>query len=336
MEIPSEVVEAKRLVEFDILALPGVVGVGLGMREEDGELFDELAAVVYVEDATQVPEGLPQEIGGVGVCVVERSVEPFGFPDTARYSDVRGGIAILRPSMRAPGTLGAVVVDTQSSERFGLTCYHVVGDPPELPGDSFPDSVWQPNNPPLTHSPPPPKTDNLGEVARVTFPQDHPLPDSPVVVGLVDAALVQLDVAANFGQRLPSPAIADQGIGQPNLVDSVTDISDLNFSLPHPVRKRGQVTGPTHGRLVTRFLTLSWPDGGKNAYIMEQGMVEGDDIFGQPGDSGALVLDETSPTALGVLWGGNPPEAKSPRGKFCYFSEILNVQAQLGFSTVWP
>ncbi|MTE14188.1 hypothetical protein [Nocardia aurantiaca] len=42
MEIPAEIVQAKNAVEFDLLALPGVVEVGLGLREDNGETFDEL------------------------------------------------------------------------------------------------------------------------------------------------------------------------------------------------------------------------------------------------------------------------------------------------------
>lgn len=71
MDIPTEVVQARQLAEFGLLALPGVVGVGLGMHEADGEFFDELAVVIYVADAASVPVGLPEEIGGVRVCVVE-------------------------------------------------------------------------------------------------------------------------------------------------------------------------------------------------------------------------------------------------------------------------
>jgi hypothetical protein len=44
-------------VEFGLLALPGVVGVGLGAREENEEFFDELAVRILVEDANQVPDG---------------------------------------------------------------------------------------------------------------------------------------------------------------------------------------------------------------------------------------------------------------------------------------
>ena len=44
MEITAEMIAAKKLVEWPILALPGVVGVGIGMLEENGILHDEVAS----------------------------------------------------------------------------------------------------------------------------------------------------------------------------------------------------------------------------------------------------------------------------------------------------
>ncbi|MET7802393.1 hypothetical protein [Streptomyces decoyicus] len=332
MDIPPELVEAKRAAEFGLLALPGVNAVGLGMREENGELFDELSVVIYVEDMAQVPDGLPERIGDVGVCIVERSVEPCGFPDVARYPDVRGGIAIRKPHV-GTGTLGAVVVDAQSLERLGLSCFHVTGDAHE----AFPHSIWQPDNPPIAVGVSIVKDDNLGGVERVDFPQTAPLPFSPILAGMSDAALIHLDVAAAAG-RLPSPAIADQGSGQPNLVGAVTATADLNAPgwLPHRIRKRGFATGPTNGLAYHRFLTVNWEPGGPNAFLIDQVAVLGDGVFCDQGDSGSLVLEETGPTAVGLLWGRNKQSAFAPAGKTGYFTEIRTVQAQLGFSMVWP
>lgn len=40
MEVPSELIAALEPVKWTILALPGVVGVGIGLREENDMLFD--------------------------------------------------------------------------------------------------------------------------------------------------------------------------------------------------------------------------------------------------------------------------------------------------------
>jgi hypothetical protein len=86
MDIPPELVSAKNLAETSLMALPGVVGVGIGMREANGELFDELAVRVLVDDASQIPPGIPEAVGGVDVCIIEARIEPCAAPDTSRYT----------------------------------------------------------------------------------------------------------------------------------------------------------------------------------------------------------------------------------------------------------
>ncbi len=331
MDIPAELIEAKRLTEPFLLALPGITGVGLGAREENGELFDELAVRVLVADAATAPE-LPREVGGVPVCVIERQYEPLGFPDEHRYAELRGGIKITVPT-HASGTMGAIVQDISDREPLGLSCYHVVGDP-----DRFPNNVWQPHNPPLVVGSQLAKDDNVGDVVKVDFPQTSPLPFSPVVTGLTDSAVFRLD--AGFGQgRTVSRAIAGDGPGLPDMVTAVT--ATATPTIFQPVRKRGYFTGPTTGqvfggRVVGLWTTVKWSPGGRNAWLMEQ--VElwgGGGVFARPGDSGSLVLDAGRPTALGVLWGGTKGGEFAPSGKFGTMSLIGHVEDRLGVSTVW-
>jgi hypothetical protein len=327
MDIPFELVAAKRAAELALLALPGIVGVGLGMREVNGEFFDEVAVVVFVEDAAAVPLGLPAEVGGVAVCIVEREVEPCTFPDTARYDQLVGGVQVTNP-LRGLGTLGAVVEDTATGDLLGLSCYHVVGDA----GQSFPDTIWQPTNPPLVQGAKVSADDNIGEVVRTDFPRTHPLPFSPIQVGMSDAAVVTLDAARTAGRTISRAIVGPDG-SQPNLVDALTATAVANVN--DRVRKRGFRTGPTHGAVVLRYLTLQWKPGGPNCFLMEQSQVLGDAVFCEPGDSGSLVLEESGPTAVGLLWGQSAAGTFAPAGKLGYMSEIGNVEAALGVSVVW-
>jgi hypothetical protein len=335
MEIPNELIEAKAAVELGLLSLPGVVGVGLGAREENEEFFDELALRILVEDANQVPAGLPDEIAGVAICIVERQYEPIAFPDLARYPELRGGIKIEKPT-QGTGTMGALVQDSTTGDIVGLSCFHVVGPP----GDQFPHQIWQPKNPPLiAGGSPPPKDDFVGEVLRTDFPNTAPLPFSPIVVGLTDSAVFSTDGAAAQG-RTVSRAIADQGLGQPDLIAAVT--STANPTIFQSVRKRGFMTGPTGGQalptgfIVGKHLSTRWLPGGPNAFLLEQVEIfGGGGIFAQPGDSGSLVLDATEPTALGLLWGATRGGALAPGGKMGTMSLIHNVESQLGVSVVW-
>src|SRR4051812_33518363 len=101
MDIPLELIAAKNDAQLALMALPGVVGVSIGMREANGELFDELAIRVLITDASAVPAGIPDTIGGVGVSIVEAHIELCALPqpDTSRYPQIAGGIQITSPSI---------------------------------------------------------------------------------------------------------------------------------------------------------------------------------------------------------------------------------------------
>jgi hypothetical protein len=323
MEIPDELVEAKRVVEQGLLGLPGLVGIGLGMREVDGEVFDELAVRIYVEDAANVPPEIPEDIAGVGVCIIERQIEPCALPDVARYDDLMGGVRVAQP-LRGSGTLGALVKDASTEGMLGLSCYHVVGGPGE-------DFVYQPTEPPQV--PPISVADRIGSVVRAEFPQTPPLPFSPLRVSLIDAAVVSLGdatAATSVPPRTLSRAISDQGPGLPPMVSAVTGTSFIEPGVTR-VRKRGFVTGVKRGLALSRNFTVRWIPGGPDTWLVDQVEILGDDIFCQPGDSGSLVLMEGSDTAVGLLWGLKPGEFVRP-GHIGVMCEIGNVEQLLGAS----
>jgi hypothetical protein len=324
MEIPPELLAAKGAIEWSILALPGVVGVGIGMREENGDLFEELAVRVYVADRSAIPAGIPEIVGDVGVCIVEGVVEP-AVEDTDPYNPLVGGIRIAQPS-RGAGTLGAIVQDASTGELLGLSCFHVVGDTSAV----FPNTIWQPREPNLVVGGFIPPDDNIGRVVRVDFPQTPPLPFSPVLAGLVDAAVITLVPALNQGRDLSSN-IAGQ-FAPAILLDRVTATA-----LPiagRPVRKRGFVTRVTEGKIIDANLTVQWTAGPPNSYLIEQAEIAGASsnpggMFCDKGDSGAVVLEMDSATAVGLLWG------KRLGGLRGIMSHIRNVESQLGVNVAW-
>ena len=160
MDIPEELVEAERVVELGLLGLPGFTGISLGMREANGELFDELAVRIYVEDAANVPPGLPEEIAGVAVSSSNGT--------SSRVPSRRG--APMQPDGRvlivgrcAAPAFAAVVEDPATGETLGLSCHHVVGGP----GEGF---IYQPKEPPQV--PPISEADRIGAVVRAGVPAD--------------------------------------------------------------------------------------------------------------------------------------------------------------------
>ena len=123
MEIPQELIDLIEPAAAGLYEFAGVTGVGIGLREENGDFLDELAVRILVADGNDPPAGLPDSVGDLPVSVVEFPVEPLFAPDTRRYDDLLGG-AQIEPAPSAAGTLGAVVLDGDGnwSDRPATTC----------------------------------------------------------------------------------------------------------------------------------------------------------------------------------------------------------------------
>ena len=335
MDIPPDLIESKNRAEPTLLRLPGVTGVGIGTRETDGRRVDEPAVRIYVEDARAVSSEVPRAIGGVAVSLIEMRIEPCGGPDRARYDPLKGGIRISHPA-HGFGTLGAIVRRVADAgpepTAYGLTTCHVVGTGDE----SFPDVVWQPHEPePVS---PIPTGDSVGEVAAAEYPRSAPIPPGAPLVSDVDAAIFTLDLARANTRRV-STAI----VGVDPESDLVTAITESSWpQIGQAVRKRGSATGVTRGEVVDVHLTCRWTPGGPNCYLAEQAMVDGipsiDDpggIFCSPGDSGALVLDDSAPTAVGLLYGRGERPRRESDVAHGVFSKMRNVESALGVIAVW-
>ena len=72
----KRVSELKVLVEDELLRKPNVVGVGVGLRQKDGEFTDEVALVVMVSKKfpgieLEPEDRIPEEIDNVPVDVLE-------------------------------------------------------------------------------------------------------------------------------------------------------------------------------------------------------------------------------------------------------------------------
>src|SRR4051794_30576155 len=92
MDIPQDLIDQVEAVATELYGFAGITGVGIGMREEDEQFFDELAVRILVADFNDIPAGLPDTVGDLPVCVVEFPVEPLFGPDDQRYGELIGGI----------------------------------------------------------------------------------------------------------------------------------------------------------------------------------------------------------------------------------------------------
>lgn len=329
MDIPQEALSGVDAVAANLMAIPGVTGVGVGLREDSGEVSEELAVRVLVADASNIPDGIPENIAGLGTCIVEFPVETLFDPDTVRHDELQGGVQI-QPAPSASGTLGAIVHDSNGVE-IGLTCHHVVGDPGS--------PVWQAEAPMIIagSGTPVDLTDNIGKTLTAESPKTQTIPvpsGSQLLLGRpLDAATVSLDEARNQNRQI-SHEIAD-GFG---VVDSST-----SPSVKMPVKKRGSQSGPTTGLVVGVHPFVAWKDGVATPSPGHSFVISGayeiffnpggcpDGIFAKGGDSGSLVLKDGTQTAVGLLWGGVP--AGGMRGFMC---DITIVESRLGISVAWP
>lgn len=124
--------QAQALAEPDLLAKSNVVGVAVGFKESEGVLTDEIAVVVLVEQkrplaALQPTDIVPKEIDGMKTDVIEVGILQAyqGVGARARYRPViPSGVSMGHFKVTA-GTLGAVVRDKTTGERFLLSNNHV-------------------------------------------------------------------------------------------------------------------------------------------------------------------------------------------------------------------
>lgn len=122
--------QAQALVQDDLLAKSNVVGVAVGFKESEGVVTDEISVVVLVEQkkplAALTPQDIvPKEIDGMRTDVVEVGVLRAFQGGRARYRPViPSGVSMGHFKVTA-GTLGAVVRDRNTGERFLLSNNHV-------------------------------------------------------------------------------------------------------------------------------------------------------------------------------------------------------------------
>lgn len=67
---------AKEKFGAELLEMKNVIGIGIGLRQKDGEVTDEVVLVVMVRQKVssselRLEDQLPQEIGGVPIDVQE-------------------------------------------------------------------------------------------------------------------------------------------------------------------------------------------------------------------------------------------------------------------------
>lgn len=134
MSFFSQLLEAQRRFQLQLLAKANVVGVGIGYKMDGDEQTDQLAIVALVDQkkpdaALQDSDRVPPEIQGVKTDVVEvGTIRAQNTGSRDRWRPViPPGVSIAHYRVTA-GTLGAIVRDRLTGEYLILSNNHVLAN----------------------------------------------------------------------------------------------------------------------------------------------------------------------------------------------------------------
>ena len=294
--------EVKEANEEKILALPNVLGVGIGYKEIGGKETTELCIKVYVEKKLPQKELSAEEIVAETVDKIKTDVQEVGLIEALPYKNrirpARPGYSIGHYKITA-GTFGCLVRDT---------CYpcriHILS-----------------NNHVLANS----------NVANIGNPILQP--------GSVDGGTYPADMIARLSRFIPirfnNPALynlVDAAIAQPadhrNVIASVVALGipkgTVEAILGMSVVKSGRTTQTTAGKVIGVDVTVSVGyGGGRVAHFRNQVLTTN---MSQGGDSGSLLMRRADQKATGLLFAGS--------SKVTVHNNIANVLIALGVEIV--
>jgi endonuclease G len=294
--IAADLVDSTR----DLASLPGVLGVGFGLKERRGVLTGVSAWRVYVRtkrpaDGLSSTELVPSTVDGFATDVVEKLVTR---PTAGASLAAPASGARIANSRGVPGTLGCLAVTLHDGRPVLLTNHHV------LFGGGAPESepVWLVDGVEAAPSFRELGCSLYGKRGVVAFGgvRHH-----------VDCAVGSIDGAGGLGRRSRL---------RPEQVTEAAAPGDR-------VTKTGGATGTTAGIVVD----VAYPDmafvEGRAQQAPQQILVRpaGEGPFSADGDSGA-ILRNGSGGAVGLVWGMNH------RGESvaCHIGpvlEVLNIRA---------
>ncbi|MBY5494504.1 hypothetical protein [Rhizobium leguminosarum] len=261
-------------------------GVGIGFKLVSGRTTSEPALKFYVrrkrpKSEIGTDDLLPEQIDGIATDVEEIGfLQPLAPPPTHRRPAQPGcstGFADPDPLNLLAGTFGALVED--SLGRYVLSNNHVLADQNRLP---FGTAVFEPS----------PFDGGNTERDKIAELEGY-VPLDASQTNYVDGAIARL--------VQPNLAIADiLGIGPPVGVKSA--------ALNTIVEKYGRTTGYTRGYVESISTDLKVPYDIGTILFHDQIAIKSIDAlsFSEQGDSGALVLEQTTGMAVGLLFAGSP------------------------------
>lgn len=273
------------------LSFSGVTAVDLGFKWTAGQMTQELAIRVHVNEKrplSEIPENelIPKEIDGIPVDVIEAT---YGIqneqPETvqleaaagdrgSRFEEIPAGVSIGSPNVTA-GTLGAKVYDAVSEEPLILSNWHILAG---LPTAAAGLPIWQPG-----------ALDGGRNSSNTFAVLDR------FILGPHDAAVARLS--------------GDREVLQ-ETYEGLTIEAGAAPQLGMTVHKSGRTTGYTEGFIDGIQMTISLNYGSAGTRLL-QNVFRIIPLAGQEhveisagGDSGSVWIEKSSSEAVGLHFAG--------------------------------
>jgi hypothetical protein len=283
----DDITNAKRGAQQSLLSKPGVLGVGVGLREVNGQLTDEVVIRIYVRqkkpiDQLAADEVVPPHIDGHKTDVIERSSDEFiAEPGNFKERPMACGLQIARYAgflgvQGFAGTIGCFVTSRSGpvqGDNLLLTCAHVL----------FPN---------LVHD--------------VTM-SDNKLYQNESILGVNCVGIVS-DKYQFGGLADASFAYTDADDGANNYVWKIGKITGATrVKLGERIAKFGRTTGRTYGIVTDIDKTISVMARGQSVGFHNQIDItysqdgSESDRFADEGDSGSAILNAQC-QIVGLLW----------------------------------
>lgn len=325
-----------RKLQFKLLQIPGVVGIGIGKRVKDGKLTDELCLVFSVEkklpaSALSEAELVPRNVEGAPTDVQETGVFVANINRTGKHRPAPGGVSIGHKDITA-GTLGCLVKDPESGQIYVLSNNHVLANSNAA---AIGDAILQPG--PADGGSMNDKIGILSDFVPINFGSNGG-GDSDCPIGGFFASILN-GLSKVFGRKTVLKPTMEVTSQTSNLVDAAISapddpsyventIADLGpiSGLGAPilglaVKKSGRTTGVTTGQILQTDVIAQVSYGaGKIAVFTDQVMM-GDMSAG--GDSGSVILDNDN-KLVALLFAGSPTTTIASPINFVF--SALNIE----------
>jgi len=310
----AQVKRAQVRHQATLLALPNVIGVGIGLKAVGGRRTEKLCLSVLVQRkvpgaALEAEALIPDDVEGVPTDVIEAGEVRALAARTSRLRPAPGGVSLGHVLVTA-GTFGCVVRDRLSGDALILSNNHVLANSNRAdPGDAIlqPGAIDGGDEPADVLA----ALERFGEIQFARQPATCPL-----ARGLV-RAVNTLAAWGGFHHRLEAwrddPLAVnriDAAVARPqdeaDLLPEVLDIGIVRGTRPPElglkVRKSGRSSGLTTGEIIVLDATITVGYGESTARFTGQIVTT---AMSQPGDSGSVLVEAGGTRAVGLLFAGS-------------------------------